>query len=320
MGELGMKVIITGAAGFIGRHLAAHCLAAGHSVLGLDVQEPGQEWPSAEFECCDIRDAARLSDRIAAFRPERIFHLAAQSYPTVSLLRPWETIEINVRGTVNVFEGLRAAGLKALVVVACSSAEYGPVASEDLPVRESHTLCPLHPYGVSKVAQDLLAAQYWFNYSIPTVRIRIFNTTGPGKLGDVCSDLIKRAVAIELGMRPAVLKVGNVTNRRSFTDVRDMARGLWLSAECGEAGEVYNLGNEQLYSIQEVIELIQTQIKVSFRVEQDADLLRLSDEAVIFGDVTKFRQRSGWTAEIGLATTLRDMIDWWRKRLLTGTS
>src|SRR5208337_3374960 len=141
----------------------------------------------------------------------RIFHLAAQSYPTVSLVQPRETFYINAGGTINLFESLRTVGISPVVVVACSSGEYGPVASQDLPVREDHLLRPLHPYGVSKVAQDLLAAQYFANYSIPAIRIRIFNTTGPGKIADVCSDLTKRAVEIELGMRPPSLMVGNLT-------------------------------------------------------------------------------------------------------------
>ncbi len=182
-----MKVMITGAAGFIGGFLAKYCVDAGCSVLGLGISEPATAWTDGSFEHCDIRDATRLSHLIARFQPDRVFHLAAQSYPTVSLEQPRETIDVNVGGTVNLFECVRASAVLTMVVVACSSAEYGPVASVDLPVREDHPLRPLHPYGVSKVGQDLLAAQYFANYRIPCVRIRIFNTTGPGKIGDVCS-------------------------------------------------------------------------------------------------------------------------------------
>ncbi len=130
MRESIMKVMITGAAGFIGGFLAKHCLEAGCSVLGLGVNEPVDAWAGGTFEHCDIRDATRLSQLISTFRPDRIFHLAAQSYPTVSLEQPRETIDINVGGTVNLFECLRAAGILPVVVVACSSAEYGPVASQ----------------------------------------------------------------------------------------------------------------------------------------------------------------------------------------------
>jgi GDP-4-dehydro-6-deoxy-D-mannose reductase len=310
-----MKVLITGATGFIGGFLAKHCLEAGCSVLGLGVEDPKEEWPAAAFERCDVRKAARLLEVITAFQPDRIFHLAAQSYPTVSLDQPYETMDINAGGTINLFECLRTAGIKPMVVVACSSAEYGPVASADLPVRETHPLRPLHPYGVSKVAQDLLAAQYFVNYSMPCVRIRIFNTTGPSKVGDVSSDLSKRAAEIELGIRPAVLPVGNLTSRRAIIDVRDTARGLWLSAEHCEPGEVYNVGATQIYSVQELIETIRTRVKVPFQVEQIPALMRSCDEPVIAGDITKFQTCTGWKPEIQLVETLHEMLDWWRRRL-----
>src|SRR5215469_14205222 len=269
-----MKVMITGAAGFIGGFLAMHCLEAGCSVLGLGISEPRDDWTGGAFDRCDVRDEARLSHLISTFQPDRIFHLAAQSYPTVSLSQPRETIDINVGGTVNLFESLRMANIKPVVVVACSSAEYGPVASSDLPVRENHPLRPLHPYGVSKVGQDLLAAQYFANYSIPCVRIRIFNTTGPGKIADVCSDLTKRAAEIELGLRAPILTAGNLNKRRAICDVRDLVRGLWLSAECCEHGEVYNLGSDKIYSIEELIDAIRVEMRAPFTIEQDPALMR----------------------------------------------
>src|SRR5271165_301015 len=140
-----MNVMITGAAGFIGGFLAKQCLEAGCSVLGIGISEPAETWAGGAFERCDIRDATRLSQLISTFQPDRIFHLAAQSYPTVSLEQPRETIDINVGGTVNLFECVRTTDILPVVVVACSSAEYGPVTSGDLPVREVHPLCPLHP-------------------------------------------------------------------------------------------------------------------------------------------------------------------------------
>jgi GDP-4-dehydro-6-deoxy-D-mannose reductase len=310
-----MNVMITGAAGFIGSFLAKYCVDAGCSVLGIDISGPDEDVSRTTFEYCDVRDEARLSRLISTFRPDRVFHLAAQSYPTVSLIQPRETISINVGGTVNLFECLRSCGMMPVVVVACSSAEYGPVASSDLPTREDHPLRPLHPYGVSKVGQDLLAAQYFANYSIPTIRIRIFNTTGPSKLGDVCSDLTKRAIEIELGIRPPCLAVGNLTSRRAIIDVRDMARALWLAAGCSEAGEVYNVGANQIYSVQELIETIRTRVKTSFGIEQDPALMRGCDEPVIAGDISKFQRCSRWKPEIELVTTLQDMLDWWRNRL-----
>jgi GDP-4-dehydro-6-deoxy-D-mannose reductase len=207
-----------------------------------------------------------------------------------------------------------------VVVVACSSAEYGPVTSVDLPVKENHPLRPLHPYGVSKVAEDLLAAQYFFNYSIPSVRIRIFNTTGPGKTGDVCSDLTKRIIEIELGVRDHYLPVGNLTSCRAILDVRDLVRALWLSSERCVSGEVYNVCGTQSYSVQELIETIRRQAGTEFEVEQDSSLIRACDEAVIAGDSSKFQHCTGWEPRINLPTTLAEMLQWWRTQIVAALS
>jgi len=314
-----MKSLITGAAGFMGPFLRDHCLEAGSSVLGIDICEPREPWANASFEHCDVRDYGHLSRLISQFRPDRIFHLAAQSYPTVSLEKPRETVESNLCGTINLYESLRSLGMKPMVVVACSSAEYGPVAAQDIPVKETHPLRPLHPYGVSKVGQDLIASQYFINYSIPTVRIRIFNTTGPGKIGDVCSDLTKRAIELELGIKHRILKVGNLTTRRAIGDVRDLIRALWISAERCELGEVYNVGAEYVYAVREIIEVIRKHVSVTFEIQQDPALMRPSDEPVIAGDTTKFRNRCNWKPEIILTTTLAEMLEWWRVRLANPT-
>jgi GDP-4-dehydro-6-deoxy-D-mannose reductase len=222
-------------------------------------------------------------------------------------------MDINAGGTINLFECIRSVGIRPVVVVACSSAEYGFVDRQDLPVKETHPLRPLHPYGVSKVTQDLLAAQYFATYALPTIRIRIFNTTGPGKIGDVCSDLTCRAAEIEMGIHSPLLKVGGLT-RRAIIDVRDLVRGLWISPDCCAPGEVYNLGTDQIYAVQEVIDTIRSKARVHFAIEQDPALMRPCDELVIAGDVTKFRSCSGWKPEIRLDRTLEEMLEWWRSR------
>ena len=148
------------------------------------------------------------------------------------------------------------------------------------------------------------------------MRIRIFNTTGPRKRDDVFSDFTKRAVEIELGIRRSPMSVGNLTTRRAIIDVRDMVRALWLAAERGTYGEVYNVGSSNIYSGQELIDAIRPLIKVPFALEQDPSLMRTCDERVIAGDTTKFRSCSGWKPEIGLNQTISDMVEWWRNHLI----
>jgi GDP-4-dehydro-6-deoxy-D-mannose reductase len=152
-----VRILITGAPGFIGGYLLRRAVEANVEALGLDIREPEESPTDASFELCDVKGV------VAKFRPDRIFHLAAQSYPTVSIVHPLETMNTDAGGTINLFECLRELGVAPVVVVACSSVEYGPVASEDVAIREERSLRPSHPYGVSKVAQDLLAAQYFTN-------------------------------------------------------------------------------------------------------------------------------------------------------------
>ncbi len=308
------RVFITGAAGFVGGFLASHAADGGASVLGIGLNRPERPFPG-EFEVCDVRDRAKVGRLMQEFRPLRIFHLAAQSFPTVSMERPYETLEINAGGTINVFEAARKLDAVPCIVVACSSAEYGPVEAKDLPVREVQPLRPVHPYGVSKVAQDLLAYQYWANYKIPTVRIRIFNTTGPGKENDVCSDLCRRAVEIELGLREPRLPVGNLKARRAIADARDLVRGLWVAPEKCEMGDVYNVGGDGIYSVEEIIAAIRAKARRDFAVAPDPQLFRPTDEPVIAGNTEKFRSCTGWRPEIPLDRTLDDTLAWWRERL-----
>jgi GDP-4-dehydro-6-deoxy-D-mannose reductase len=287
-----MRIMVTGAAGFIGTKLSNFCSEAGCKVLGVGVSQATGLQDSVEYERCDVR-SPEFGELVALYRPDRVFHLAAQSYPTVSLVDPLHTMDVNSAGTIRLFESVRGLQSPPMIVVACSSAEYGTVQAGDLPVREDHPLQPLHPYGVSKVAQDLLAFQYYANYKIPCARIRIFNTTGPGKVGDVCADLTERAAKIEEGLIPAILRVGNLNTRRALLDVRDMVRALWMAADAAVPGEAYNVGGNQIIAVEDIIGMIRARLRRPFIVEQDASLVRACDEPVIAGDTTKFRTLTG---------------------------
>ena len=221
---------------------------------------------------CDVRYFAHLYKIISELKPATIFHLAAQSYPTVSIDRPQETMETNVTGTVNVFEAVKEIkrqdpSYDPMVVVACSSAEYGSsLTPENVPIKEDVMLLPVHPYGISKVVQDLLGYQYHLNDNIRTIRARIFNTTGPRKVNDVASDFAKRAVLIERG-KESILKVGNTSTRRAITDVRDLILALILLSEKGKPGEVYNISGNKVYLVADIIGIIEKIIGKKFKIE-----------------------------------------------------
>ncbi len=317
-----MKILILGATGFVGSYLMERATAAGHEVAGTHYHATidTRDWTgfTDRLTSCDIRYREKTDAVIAKTRPDGIYLLSAQSYPALSWSAPSETLETNVVGTANVYESIRAAKIDPVVVVACSSAQYGEVKPEDVPVKESHPLRPLHPYGVSKVATEMLALQYWSTYRIRRVCARIFNTTGPRKTGDVCADFTHRVARIEAGKIPPVLHVGNLDTHRAITDVRDLARALELLAERGTPGEVYNVSGARTYQIREVVDLIQATARAQFTLEVDQALLRPSDEKVIFGDSGRLVAATGWKQEVPLAQTVGDMLAYWRAQFGTG--
>ena len=318
-----MRVLITGITGFAGSHLADYILA-NHP----DVDVFGTiRWRSRRENIhhmeeriglreADLKDVVSLRKCLAEVKPDRIFHLAAQSFVPTSWNCPAETFAINAVGQINLFEAVLHLNLSSKIQVAGSSEEYGYVLPEEVPMKETNPLRPLSPYAVSKVAQDLLGWQYFRSYGLRTVRTRGFNHTGPRR-GDVfiCSNFSKQVAEIEKGKREPVIHVGNLEAKRDFTDVRDIARAYWLSLEKGEEGEVYNVGTGKAYDMQEVLDMILSLSKVNVKVEVDPQRLRPSDVPVLVSDSSKFRKITGWKPEIPFQDSLRDLLEFWRERV-----
>ncbi|MFN0274752.1 MAG: GDP-mannose 4,6-dehydratase [Chitinophagales bacterium] len=318
-----MNILITGACGMVGSHMVDVLHTEGrHHVIGTyhnpttDINDINGK---ADLVACDVRNYEKVLQIITNYKPQKIFHLAAQSYPTVSWEKPVETMDINANGTIHVFEAVKSVrkqdqGYDPVVVVACSSAEYGlSLTPENTPVKETAALLPLHPYGVSKVAQDLLSFQYFQNDKIKCIRARIFNTTGPRKVNDVVADFTMRAVDIEKG-RMKKLRVGNLSTKRAITDVRDLVSALLLLSEKGTWGEAYNISGDKVYQIKEIIPIIEETIGMKVETEVDPALLRTTDEPIIFGDSTKLKQDTGWRQTYELKTTISDMIGYLRNK------
>ena len=318
-----MKILVTGAGGMVGSHMVEILHQQGHDVLGsyykptTDITEIDSSIPMVE---CDVRYYQSVLNLVTEFQPDRIFHLAAQSYPTVSWTHPQATIDTNVNGTINIYEAIKAVRkinpqYDPMVVVACSSAEYGQTLNEltDPYVKETAELKPLHPYGVSKVGQDLLSFQYFMNDHIRCIRVRIFNSTGTRKVNDVTSDFTHRAVEAE---RAGVyeLRVGNLETKRAIMDQRDLINGLLLLAEKGKAGDVYNLSSEHVYVMKDIVKMIEEQIGHELKINVDPKLLRPTDERIIVGDVSKLKKDTGWEQKIPMRQTIADMLDYWRHK------
>lgn len=309
---------VTGAEGFIGSHLVKFLKAKGWQVIGTYRLHGCNSFPTAEnlyFVQCDLRDGQRLTQLLAEYQPSHIFHLGAQSLPTVSWADPVETFESNVMGSLYLFEAVRHMKRTPIVVSACSSAEYGHVPSSAIPVTEEQPLQPLHPYGISKVCLDLLARQYFLDYKIPIVNLRLFNTTGPGKTGDALSDFVRQLIRIKKNLQPPVVEVGNLKPRRAFLDVRDTVRGFYLAAQKGKRGEAYNLCAASTHEIGELLRIAIRLSGVKAEIRPVAHLMRPSDEKIIFGNVSKFSNDTGWKSTLSIEQTLSSMLEYWDQKL-----
>lgn len=309
------SAVIFGAEGFIGGYLIGLLDGRGISTTAasLGAIPRGQRIRGVRYAAnCDVTNARRVDAVLRRARPDYIYHLAAISLPTISWKQPWKTLEVNVRGTLNVLESARRLESDPRVFVACSSAEYGHGHTPGTPTDETAPLLPLHAYGVSKVAQDLLSYQYFVNYGVKSIRGRIFNTIGPGKTGEVTSDIARQLVAIERGARPSVVRIGNMRPIRDFTDVRDMVRAIAAITERGQPGEVYNLASGREYTVRQVLQQLIgiSRKKATWKVERAR--LRPTDESYIVGNAGRLKAATNWAPEYELPQTLFDVMEAFR--------
>ncbi len=316
-----MKALITGISGFVGSHLAELLIEKGFEVDGTI------RWRSKRDNIvhikdkitlheCDIKDASSVRKTIFESRPGYIFHLAAQSFVHTSWAAPGETLMTNIQGQLNVLETMRDADWDCRCLVIGSSEEYGKVTADELPITEENALRPLSPYGVSKVAQDLLAYQYHQSFGTDLVRTRAFNHTGPRR-GEVfvTSNFAKQIAEIEAGKKEPVIMVGNLDAQRDFSDVRDVARAYLLAIENCVIGEVYNICSGRAIKIRGLLDMLLAQSKAKIEIRQDPLRLRPSDVMVLEGSAEKFKKATGWTPEIPFQKTITDLLEFWRERV-----
>jgi GDP-4-dehydro-6-deoxy-D-mannose reductase len=262
----------------------------------------------------DITDAAAVGAAIAEISPSVIYHLAGWADVGGSWKAPVEAFRANAEGTLNVLTAATEAGVDR--VVAVSSADvYGIVEPDELPLTEDSPLRPASPYAASKVAADYLGLQAWLGRGLPVLRVRAFNHLGPGQTDKFVAPALASRVARAELEGGDVLKVGDLSARRDFTDVRDVVRAYRLLAERGEPGQVYNVCSGVDLAVQDLADQLVAQARVPLRLEVDPDLLRPVELPVLRGSHQRLTDATGWQPEIPISQTLTDLLEDWRTRL-----
>ena len=314
-----MRALITGIAGFVGGHLAEALQAETDwevwgAVIGSVARASAIS--GAKMLTTDLREPEQARVLVETARPDVVFHLAAQAYVPQSWADPWDTYQTNVGGQLNLLEAIGKAGLRPRILIISSNEVYGLVRPEDLPLTENSPLRPNSPYAVSKLAQDFMGLQYFFDRGWPIIRMRPFNHIGPRQNERfVAPSFAKQIVEIERGRHAPVLRLGNMAAQRDFTDVRDVVRAYILAAQKGEPGEVYNIGTGQARSVREMLDIMLAQCSMPISEETDPAKFRPSDTPISYADPSKFKRQTGWEPRWSFEQTCVDILNDWRARI-----
>jgi GDPmannose 4,6-dehydratase len=323
--------LITGITGMVGSHLADFLIKnTDWDIVGMC------RWRSPQGNVSHLYERANRNDRIRFIegdlldetslisvlrdsKPDYVFHLAAQSYPTASFTSPISTLNTNILGTARLLEAVRLLGIDPKIHVCSSSEVFGRVSQEDLPISEDAPFKPASPYSISKVGTDLLSSFYFQAYGLKTIATRMFTHTGPRR-GEVFAEstFAKQIALAEKGLISPVIKVGNLNSLRTWSDVRDAVRAYHLLlTKNPKFGEVYNIGGTFSATVGDMLnKLISlSPIQDKLEIEVVSSRIRPLDADLQIPDTTKFNKHTGWVPEITFEQTMQDLLDYWRKQV-----
>lgn len=312
-----MKAFIIGGAGFVGKYLIDHLRNDLKWSVGVS-KLPSEQLDRNDVEIFDLNilKKADIEKLFKKIRPDYIFHLAAQSSVSLSWKDPALTVDVNIKGAVNVLDAIRTLDYKPRVLLIGSGEEYGHVLEEEVPIDESNRLRPGNLYAATKACQNVIGKIYADAYDLDIIMVRAFNHIGPGQSPTfVVSDFCKQVAEIEAGKREPVICVGNLSAKRDFTDVRDVVRAYSLLIEKGEKGETYNVGSGQAIAIEDILQKILSLSSTNIKVEIDKTKFRPVDVPLIEANIQKLQKVTGWLPEINLANTIAETLEFWRKNI-----
>lgn len=325
------RILITGVTGFVGSHMADFI---------IQNQPDGEIYATRRWHLskmdnvrhiqnriqwldCDLTDP--VSTRIAFEKaaPDHVFHFAAESFVSPSWNNPHRYMAVNYNGTVNLMEAMRITGSRARFLIPGSGEEYGEIEQGELPIRETSVLRPVNPYAVTKIAQDLIGYVYFRSYGLNVIRTRAFNHEGPRRENVFGIPWYAYQIArVEAGLQEPELRVGHIDDLRNFTHVADMVRAYWIAMEKLPPGELFLVGSEDERSIHTFRAALEQLIKMSkvpgitYRI--DPEFVRPTQVPRLIGDMSRFRDLTGWKAEIPYERILSDTLNYWRARIAEG--
>ena len=307
------KGLVIGAAGFVGDYLINEMHANHIEAYATKLPHEKLDNPYASVYDLDIMDKDAVVALLFEIRPDYIFHLAAQSSVGLAWKNPGLTVDVNIKGSLNVMDAIRELFYKPRVLLIGSGEEYGHIQPGETPITETNALRPGNIYAATKACQNMIGNIYSKAYDLELMMVRAFNHIGPGQAPMfVVSDFCKQVAEIEKGLREPVMKVGNLAAKRDFTDVRDVVKAYIKLVQAGVPGETYNVGSGNAQEIRQILELIVSLSDVEITVETDPNKIRPVDVPIIEADITKVNQLTGWAPQIPLKQTIQETLDYWR--------
>lgn len=300
--------MITGISGFVGNHLASHLSEKGWNVSGYDLRRPHAE---CDFYAGDLSDTLALGNALEDSAPEVIFHLAgilkSEAYE--------DFYKVHVLGTISLLDAIVAKGLSPTVIVASSSAVYGPGMGRK-PITEGFGLRPQTHYALSKAAQEMAALRYYHVFGLPVICVRTFNLLGPGLSPEMaCSSFAQQIALAEKNGKPAIISTGDLSAERDFVDVRDAVCAYAMIAKKGKPADVYNVCSGNAVAVSECLNLLLKQARVPVEAVLDPARVQKNDVPIQIGSARKLNETAGWKPRVSLKKSLMDLLNYWREHV-----
>lgn len=309
-----MKALVVGGGGFVGPYLVRHLKdELGYEVTVTKTEKETLAMDGAVVKNLDILDKNQISELLNEEKPDYLFHLAAQSSVAYSWKNPTLTVDVNIKGCVNLLEAVKDADEKLRVLLIGSGEEYGHIKKDECPIIEDNVLRPGNIYAATKSCQNMLGKIYSDAYGLDIMMVRAFNHIGPNQTPVfVVADFCKQVADIEKGKQEPVIYVGNLSAKRDFTDVRDVVKAYALLVKGGKRGETYNVGRGHAVAIEDILKEIVSMSDKDIEVKVDEKKLRPVDVPIIEPDIEKIKKEVGWEPVIELRQTLEETLEYWR--------